>query len=365
VGVAVRVLRLIVFAGLLLYIAHSVLAALPTIEHSRDFWRFWRSGQAVLQGLDPFAYTLNVNPPAVLPAFVQLARFEPMQALTSWWFLSLALYALTLLMLARAYPVPHVPLLTAWALALEGVGVTLWHGQLYILLGFLALAGWLLLRRDRPIAAGLTIGLLCAIKPNFLLWPTVLYLSGRHRPALSALAVFTSLSLLPVLLYGPTIYTQWLSVVLDGSRAGAGAWHDMSLLAMFARFGAPWLGLALSAGLVFAALAWAWLRRPDLQTASALALIVAVVASPLSWPGYYLAFLWVLYARKRWGYLLTLAAVLLVDPLGLIAAWSNAGGWPQTLAATVHASPLILVLYAVIAERQSLAHASRQNSATV
>jgi len=64
------------------------------------------------------------------------------------------------------------------------------------------------------LTPGLLIGLLAEIKSNFLIWPCLLILRGAWLVTLVAFIVFALFSLLPLLVFGSTVYTQWIEMLL-------------------------------------------------------------------------------------------------------------------------------------------------------
>ena len=100
---------------------------------------------------------------------------------------TLALFALTLELLLRRYPDKRDPLFILAVCSMAGVWHTLGYLQLYAPLILAVAAAWLLMRRGNLLLAGIAIGLMVAIKPNFALWPVLMLAAGHPRVGLSAL----------------------------------------------------------------------------------------------------------------------------------------------------------------------------------
>lgn len=150
----------------------------------------------------------------------------------------------------------------------------------------LAAAGaWLLLERGRLLAAGLLIGVVVAVKPNFLVWPGLLLLAGYPQVAFAAAGCAAVLSLAPAALYGPRVYGLWLDLLSQDAQRGVFL-TNASLLGLFLRFGYGTTGLAASLALLAGLAFWARRHRPDPLRASALGLLGALLASPLAWIHY-------------------------------------------------------------------------------
>jgi hypothetical protein len=164
------------------------------------------------------------------------------------------------------------------------------------------------------------IGLLVAIKPNFLVWPVLLLVAGYGGVAAAALVVAGCLSVLPALVYGPGIYAQWLHAVQLYSFPGL--IHNASLTGVAVRLGVPGAGPVVSSAILALLAFWIWRRRPSPLDVSALALVGALVAAPLAWIGYSLLVVPVFLGRT-WTPMLRAAAALLAVPPPLIIALSG------------------------------------------
>lgn len=326
-----------------------------------DFGSFHASGAAARDGLDPYgiypltfhvvlpgfeSWNPNLNPPAALPLFDLLSRIEPHLAFRLWWSVSFGAYALVVALLARRYLPQHWVVPVLWAAALAGFSDTLVLGQIYTPLVLAAVIGWLWLER-RPTLAGLAIGVVAAVKPNFLVWPALLFLAGHRRPALSALISFAILSALPAGLYGPTVYRQWAAVIA-GDAGRAVFLTNASLAGLLQRLGlgreaAALLGLATLLPLALVA----WRRKPDVHATSALGLVGGIVASPLAWVHYALLLLPVGFAAPRHPALL-LAGLLLLVPVPIVLRFMDATPWLQASVGSLYGWAMLLALVGVL-----------------
>jgi hypothetical protein len=343
---------------LLLLIIWSLARALPT-PGLLDYGSFIASGRAASQGLNPYgiypltfhvvmpgfeSWNPNLNPPAALPLFQLLGLMDPHEGFRLWWSLSVLCYAATvLLLLARRDSSRGAHWLAAlWAFALAGFWDTLVLGQIYLPLVLSAAGAWLLLERGQGVLAGVAIGLVIAVKPNFMVWPALLFLAGYYRPVVSAGVTALLLSLLPVLLYGPDVYQQWFALLAtEGHRVAF--LTNASLSGLLLRSGLGILATPIGV-LVLAALAfWAWRSRPSLAQASALGLIGALVASPLAWVHYTL-FLLPLFFTRPMNWVLGLAAVLLVLPVPWVLGFMASPSWVQASIGSVYGWAVLLCL---------------------
>jgi len=303
-----------------------------------DFSIFLQSGRALARGANPYAAFTgplwratpwivepNLNPPVSLVLLRPLASLAPLAAFHAWhvWqIISLLCYLAALLLLVRAYPRPSLPLIVAWAVSLFGLWQTLFAGNLYLPLVLVCTGAWLLLARGHPRAACVLIGVAAAFKPQLLVWLVLLALAGTIGPSLLGAAVVVGLWALPVLVFGPAVYAQWLATLPgpflasteNGSLIGVLAHHGM------ARLGIPFTAAVLG-GLAFIVRR----RRPDLLTVSGLGLVAALLASPITWAGYVLLLLPLFFAW-RWDWTLRMAAGLLLLPDDVLLRMST--GWP-------------------------------------
>ncbi|TAK35487.1 MAG: DUF2029 domain-containing protein [Chloroflexota bacterium] len=181
-----------------------------------------------------------------------------------------------------------------------------------ICLLLLVIMAWLALRRERYATAGLMIGLLVALKPQFAVWPGLLLMAGYYRTVLAAAAAGLAAGVVPAVVYGPDIYARWLSVTTASTRA-FGSGGNASLVGLATRLGVPILGLALSALLLVGLVLWSWWRRPDALRLTGISLAAMMLASPLGWIGNTIWLLPVFFAR-RWTPTLWCAALLLLLP---------------------------------------------------
>lgn len=347
-----RLATLAAIAALLLIAASSALdraAADPQRLH--DFGSFYESGRLARAGENPYGtgplsnyalagdartYVPNLNPPVSVPLFALVARLGPAAAYRAWQVASLLAYLLALALAWRTYPERVTPLRMAWALALAPLWYTIALGQVYpFLVAAIAGAGWCFARR-RPVAAGLLVGLVAAIKPNLLVWPGLLLLAGQVQAAVAAGGAFVALGALPVALYGPRIYAQWQaaqSATFVGLPAGGSSLPGVAALAGDARLG------YLAAGILLVAAAlWAWCRRPDAGRVAGVGMAAGLLASPIAWWTYAILIVPPALSR-RWHPATWLGALLFVAPVW--ARLFGEGSNPPVAAVAVCAGLLI------------------------
>jgi hypothetical protein len=196
-------------------------------------------------------------------------------------------------------------------------------GQIYLPLALAGAAVWLLLERGRCAAAGGVLGLIVAVKPNFVLWPALLFLAGYHRVGLIAGVVAGTLSALPLLWYGPGVYVQWLSAL---GRRGA----EPALVDAASALGVPVLGVVIAVLLVAVTGWWLWRSHPKAAVVNAIAVPLCLLALPYTNIGYLLLLLPVFFTRP-WGIGLLVAGVSMMVPY------------------TAHYSPVVAALHPIVA----------------
>ncbi len=175
-------------------------------------------------------------------------------------------------------------------------------GQVNALLLLLLVLMLQALLDERPIRAGLLLGLITAIKPYGLIFVPYLILKRRFLAALAALAGMTVLAVAPALRYGWRgawgLYEAWRVSLGRSTPALLTSNDNVSLAGFWAKHlgvESPWLApaIVLTAGLVLAAMAFASRhgasdRRALLVDVSVL-MIVMPLFSPLGWD---YVFLW-------------------------------------------------------------------------
>jgi hypothetical protein len=303
---------------------------------------FWASGWAAAHGQNPYAVypltwtfhldghaatvvDLNLSPPALLPFFAAFSWVSVNAAVRIWTLLSalLMIGSAALLVAENRAHVQHRQIL--WFLLARAMFNTLWLGQDYSLMIALAVAAWVLLARDRQLAAGIVLGLLVAAKPNYALWPLLLVFCGRWKASAVAVGVAGALCALPLALYGPGIYSEWMRAVASDPH-----WffpNEVSLIGLATRAGHARVGEALAAALLVAACVVVAWKRPSLRATSGVALSVGMLASPLAWYQYAMLLAGPLFA-ERWNLALTLVLLILLQPYApvfFVSVWVVTG----------------------------------------
>jgi hypothetical protein len=259
-------------------------------------------------GTGPLVHDVNLQPPCMLPLF-QLLAAVPGHAVSIWLWASAAAFIVGAIALLVTFPgtvgLPLILLLLISEPTLSNQRV----GEDFALLFALAAAATCLLHRNRPFAASLCIGALTAAHPNFGLWPLLLVFAGERRIALQSAAAALVLSILPIILYGSSIYPQWIHALAADNHSWMA--DDISTTGLLTRAAHPAAGLAISVGVLCALPLLAAVLRHQPITLGGIAGCAAILFSPLAWPGYLVAVFPFLAPRRLDPFALS-AAVLLI-----------------------------------------------------
>lgn len=264
---------------------------------------------------------INLNPPITAMIFGYVSRFDPYQLFRIWQVVSAILFTGLVFVLTAVYKQNITPAIFIWAFTLAGFWQTLTLGQIYVVLLLFIVLGWIFLQRKKYLLAGIAIGVVVAIKPNFILWPIFLLVSGYFVTFLVSALCSLLLSLIPVLFYGIEIYKQWLeasslrieTLILPGNS---------SILGLTARFHQITAGIVISIILVCILLYFSKQKTSMSieysEHVSALGIIASILASPISWAGYTIFLLPIFFSLKKWTYPVMMSAAILSIPFGFI-----------------------------------------------
>ncbi len=338
-----RFLERVLFVFVYLFFALTVLINLTPFLDSQnalmDFGSFYASGLKLQSGENPYdpnseyifeinfsrvgagGKMVNLNPPISVMLFEVLSPFDPYQSLVFWQITSALLYAGSVFLLVSTYKQNITATRFIWAFTLAGFWHTIVLGQIYAVLLLFCVLGWVSLRKGQYTLAGIAIGLLIAIKPNFIIWSVFLLISGYYLTFAISVLSGVIVSLIPLAYYGTKIYTQWLeasslrleTLIMPGNN---------SILGLSARFHSIVLGIIISVILVILLLVLSRLRsqsdmgRPEFL--SALGIIASLLASPISWTGYTILLLPIYFSLKKWTIPVTASAAILSIPFAAV-----------------------------------------------
>lgn len=304
----------------------------PALHQLLDFGSFIAAAKGATAGQDPYGVdsplvyraksddakrvlpSPNLNPPISILLFTPLARVDPVTAVTGWRVATLLLFGVALLILAKTYPNPKIPIRILWALSLAGFWQTLALGQIYAPILILLLGAWVLTEKGHHKFAGLALGVMIAIKPNFAFWLALLALAGYTVTVLTALVVALLLSLLPLFIYGPGLYQQWLTALSRYPSMGLLIAGNTSFQSLTARFGWPLLGTALSLLFIGGSFYFAYHNKNRRSELNTLGIVGSLLVSPFSWAGYTMLTLPIFFSRSEWSWYYKFSAAILSFP---------------------------------------------------
>lgn len=358
-----RLFQLCVAFSLFVTLALAVSFTPGEKDEFRVFGSYWASGQAASQGLNPYAVypltwitpfdivDLNLNPPTVLPLLELVAKLEPTAA-AFWWTICgsiLFIAAVYVLVINCGYAGQRRQL--GWIFIAPAFFDVLFLGQIYCFLFVLAVGAWMLLERKREVAAGILIGIFVAAKPNFGVWLLFLLLAGHWRVAISGGIAGLALVGISASLYGIDVYSQWLTAIRADSHA-AQVYTEVSIHGYMTRLGLPVVGTFISAALLIGSAWWVWRQRFNVLEASKLALVVAILASPLAW-FHYTLFLVPALVQQRWNQALSAAALLLLIPVSIPIKAMLGPQWLAPIGGGIYFTAVCLIFAAFVLEIKS------------
>ena len=210
----------------------SVFPFLGGQQQPLDFSSFYASGVQIRNGENPYnpdseyvwkfnfprvgagGKMINLNPPITAMIFGYISRFNLHQSFRIWQAVSAMLFTGLIFVLTTLYKQNSSPLLFIWSFTLVGFWQTLTLGQIYVFLLFFIIVGWVSIQRRKYVLAGMAIGLVVAIKPNFIIWPIFLLISGYYVTLITSVLSALLISLIPVPFYGIQIYEQMAGSLL-------------------------------------------------------------------------------------------------------------------------------------------------------
>jgi len=340
----------------------NLLSIQPALWKLLDFGSFISAGKEAREGKNPYTtdsplvfqvtsqksdQTLpspNLNPPVSIFFFRPLADVNPAKAALLWRVISAMMFVTGVFILARSYPKFTNPIRILWALNLAGFWNTIALGQIYAPIFLLAIGVWILAENKYSILAGIMLGMIIAIKPNFIFWLLVLGVARQIATILSAAVTAIVLSLLPIAFFGSQIYQQWFTALANYPSIGLLIAGNSSLQSLTARFGSAIPGLVLSMFLVIAGLNLAHRSKYIPSKANTLGIVGSLLISPFSWAGYTILTLPILFSKSRWNWMHILAAVALSFPYLLILYFFQRSLFNSVLFGWLYGWGLVLIL---------------------
>lgn len=284
------------------------------------FGTLWASGKAAVNGLNPYthypetfhapdysAWDLNLNPPWTLPVLEALSHLTIEHFKQVWTVLTgLCFLAGGLILIARQPELQGRQIL--WLMLCAPAIATFNEGQIYawpFLFGTLA---WLANKKGHLLLAGLVVGIIVSLRPTMCLVLLLLLLAGHRKIAAAAIGSSFMLYVLPLVMYGPVIYVEWLHALADGNRHWIHA-ANIAIWPAFTRTGHPYIGAVIAVLLVLLVCGWAFRNRPEFTHTCGAGLCLGVACAPLAW-FHYILFVAPFFMTRRWTALPMMAAAL-------------------------------------------------------
>lgn len=307
------------------------------------------AGAAVRQGVNPYIITPqlaaglggaadtsgpNLNAPSSLLLFSLLPSSAPGLELTLSRIASLLTYCVCIALLWHNYPrsttsPTHRLIWWLWPFALVGLTWTILLGQVYVFLLLLLCSVIALLRRDEDVRAGLLLGLVAAIKPNFLLCSAALFVGGRRRAGLTSGVVAGLLNAFALLKFHPHVLLQWLTA--SQMYVGVGLPHELSIRGDVWRLALPgWSSYVASLVVVLVLGFWIWRAKPEPPATLLGSLAAMLLISPVAWTANTIWLLpaWFMVRPWRWELKMALGILLLPEVGMLTVAYTSPFGRP-------------------------------------
>ncbi|SAK69843.1 membrane protein [Caballeronia glebae] len=301
-----------------------------------DFLTFWAAARLALDGKPLDAYSLHaiehvaqqLGPHIILPGpwfyppnFLLLMRpFGWLSAPLAYALFASISSVVFVLLARRALPVRDMIM---WIVAFPGLWLNAAQGQNAALTASLALAAFLSMR-NRPVLAGVFIGLL-SIKPHLaILFPVALACAGMWTTFIAAALTTILFTAISIAVFGLDIAPVFLHGLHEANGLTAGGrlpWFQMASLFASLRMahvatGPAYVAQACQAVVAICAVAWVWRNAKGLEVRATALVAATFMISP---------------------YIYNYDCVWLGVPLALIAARALRDGW-------LRGEPAILLL---------------------
>ncbi len=323
--------------------------------HPGDLDSFLSSGRAAMNRTNPYTAgtqhygpLFNRNPPISLLAFMPLSNFTVDQVYPIMYVVSAVLSIASVIMLYLWYR-PNIPFLHASVIfASSGLWTIFSVGQIYIFLLLDMVIAWILIHKKNYILAGLFIGFLVSIKPNFILWPVLLFLAGFRKVSISAIVSAIVFTLIPAPFLGLSAYFEWLKLNSTVFAENGMYFPENSSAFGFAdRLGAIWIGYVIVAFILCLTIFWIFKSRPDIELVGRAAIVVSMLASPLGW-NMYSALMLPIFFIPKWNKAIVLASILFMIPSSVLHDISTESLLFLNLSGSVYFLGLILALISIL-----------------
>lgn len=291
-----------------------------------DLYSFIDAGRCLELGINPYDKSCFTGPVPNLNSPVSLFLFEffPTDDAVGfsglWYLVTVLIFVICLGVLAGiCKPTAIVPLLL-WSIASAPLWYTLATGQIYVLLLACVILSFYLQLQQRRLLAGTAASLLIALKPSFILWPLASSLLGGIRFSIGAVLGSIVLIALALARYGFAVFDSWWglafkSLPVDGYWGHAAQTSIVPVIQSLlgTEVAMILIGLALIGCVV--------LKRAQPLTSLdqwQLGLCFALLFAPISWIGYGLFLLPLIYSSDMTNLWTRYGLLLLIIPVNFV-----------------------------------------------
>ena len=173
--------------------------------------------------------------------------------------------------------------------------------------------------------------------------------AGGWPVALTSIISAGLLSMIPLLHYGADIYSQWLNATLNYS--GLMMPTNNSIIGLFARLGLPEIGYIISLLLLIFLIFLIRKKKTSILKTSELGVIATLLASPITWTGYTILVLPILF-RPKWNRYHRIAGIILSVPIALVLILSITSKVSYVIIGGFYMWALLLILFPIISEKK-------------
>lgn len=327
---------------ILLYISFSYFVNLLSIsrlsEIVSDFGSFYASALFAIDKMNPYSINSplinyvnfpeigvngiapNLNPPISILLFELFTKFDLQISIIAWRIFMVILYAVSLYLLERLYPSKGAPFIfrILWAFSLSGF----WHmikiGQIYGVIIFLVVLTWIMLKKERYLLAGIFLGLLIALKPNFILWSFILLADRKWRVFITSGVIAGVVSAIPIFRYGHEVYYQWIEATTMYTPDLLVFPGNNSFLGLLSRLQHGEIAVIINICFCVLIFSLIFLAKPNVEQVSSLGIVMSLLVSPIAWTGYTIVTLPIFYKIQRWKFIQVITAAIFSFPFSFI-----------------------------------------------
>jgi hypothetical protein len=174
---------------------------------------------------------------------------------------------------------------------------TIYEGQVYSLLALALVLAWCNIPK-RPIVAGIFLGSVLVIKPNFIVLLILIAVSRYWLVSVVSVCLFVVVNSMTVIFLGSGIYGAWLSAV--NLVVFHPAVMSLSLRSIISPAEVNWNYYGIAIILLIAGIIISFAKKASLDPAFMLGSALSIFLSPVSWVGYAaILYPWLLGRRSR------------------------------------------------------------------